>query len=53
MVRFLTAFLLLLAPVLADEKAPDRTAYRVLGHDRGKIAILDAKGKVEWELSSK
>src|SRR5262249_172165 len=32
----------------AEEKI-DRSAYRVLGHDRGKVAIVDAKGNLEWE----
>ena len=32
-----------------DEKPVDRTAYRVLGHDRGKVSLVDAKGKVEWQ----
>jgi hypothetical protein len=27
--------------------------YRVLGHDKGKVAILDSKGKVEWEYPSR
>ena len=45
------AALLLAAPAKADEKA--RPAYRVLGHDRGKVSIVGADGKVEWEFVSK
>lgn len=40
---------LLSLPALAEEK-PGRSAYRVLGHDRGKVAIVDGKGNVEWEF---
>jgi hypothetical protein len=34
---------------MADENPIDRTAYRVLGHDRGKVSLVDGKGKIEWE----
>ena len=44
---------LLLALILAPADEPDRAAYRVLGHDRGKVAILDARGNVEWQFESK
>ena len=38
---------------MGDERAAvDRAAYRVLGHDRGKVSLVDAKGKVEWEYSA-
>src|SRR3954468_5166425 len=34
---------------LADDKA----AHRVLGNDRGKVAILNASGEVEWEYATR
>lgn len=37
------------APAREDKPAVDRTAYRVLGHDRGKVAIVTPAGEVEWE----
>lgn len=41
----LTAFLSIhLSVVLADDPA-----YRVLGQDKGKVSLVDAKGNVEWE----
>jgi hypothetical protein len=30
-----------------------KPAYRVLGHDKGKVAIVDAAGRVEWEYPSR
>jgi hypothetical protein len=35
------------ATLLADE--PARPAYRVLGNDRGRVAIVDSSGKTLWE----
>ncbi|MGL4551399.1 MAG: hypothetical protein ACRC33_09450 [Gemmataceae bacterium] len=32
---------------------PDRSTWRVVGHDRGKVAILDARGNVEWEFPNR
>jgi len=43
---FLSAALALSAAVAADPSAP---AYRVLAQDKGKAAIVNAKGEVEWE----
>jgi outer membrane protein assembly factor BamB len=36
------------AAAAADEKP----AYRVLAADRGRVAIVNAKGEVEWEVSN-
>jgi hypothetical protein len=47
----LAALLLVASAAVGDEKA--RPGYRVLGHDRGKVSIVDADGKVEWEFASK
>lgn len=43
----------LLCMLLLPTAEPDRSTWRVLGHDRGKVAILDARGKVEWEFTSR
>ncbi len=50
-----TAVLLLLASttVGADKPVAEKASYRVLGNDRGKVAILDAGGKVEWEYANR
>ena len=47
--------LLILPMVTMGEEKPvvDRAAYRVLGPDRGKVSIVDGKGKVEWEYPSR
>lgn len=37
-------------PVLAE---PPKTGYRVLAQDKGKVAIVGADGKVEWEVECK
>ena len=40
--------------VLADEKPGEAArSYRVLAADRGRVAIVDAKGKVEWKAPVK
>jgi hypothetical protein len=50
LVTFLLAvFLQQTSKLLAD--SPE-VARRVLGNDRGKVAIVDAKGRVEWEYAS-
>lgn len=36
-------------PALAD----DKPAYRVLAADKGHVAIVNAKGEVEWEIANK
>src|SRR5262245_29618652 len=46
------AALLVTSPVAGQDKAA-RPAYRVLGHDRGKVSIVGADGKVEWEYPGK
>ncbi|MDR3635568.1 MAG: PQQ-binding-like beta-propeller repeat protein [Isosphaeraceae bacterium] len=38
-------------PAIADEPSGER-AYRVLGQDRGHVAIVSASGEVEWEVPS-
>ena len=40
-----------LSAALADQ--PAEPAYRVLAQDRGHVAIVNAKGKVEWEAECK
>ncbi len=35
-----------------DKPVSASPSYRVLGNDRGRVAILDADGKVEWEYRS-
>ena len=57
MTLFRTAALaVLLIPMMSmsdDKPAVDRTTYRILGHDRGKVSIVDSNGKVEWEFPAK
>jgi hypothetical protein len=36
----------------SSEPVPPATSYRVLGNDRGRVAIVDAAGHVEWEYAS-
>jgi PQQ-like domain len=35
-----------------DEPASRTAGHRVLGNDRGKVAIIDPSGQVEWEYAS-
>lgn len=42
------AVLLMATPVMSAEPA-----YRVLAADRGRVAIVNAKGDVEWEVANK
>jgi PQQ-like domain len=44
-----TAFVLSLGALRAD----DPPAYRVLAQDNGRVAIINAKGQVEWEVPCK
>jgi len=45
---------ILFAFVLASPAfAADKPSYRVLGADRGHVAIVDASGKVTWEYPNK
>ena len=39
----------LASPICAD----DERAYRVLAADKGHVAIVNAKGEVEWEFATK
>ena len=36
--------------VLCPARADDKPAYRVLAADKGHVAIVNAKGEVEWEV---
>lgn len=46
--------LILSAPALSESANPDEPSNRrVLGADRGRLAIVDAKGNVEWEMPLK
>jgi hypothetical protein len=36
----------------SDQSAAAGKGHRVLGNDRGKVAIVNAEGKVEWEYAS-
>ena len=51
MSRVLSAALALTFTVslVADEKP----AYRVLAADNGRVAIVNAKGEVEWEVANR
>jgi hypothetical protein len=51
--RFCALAALLLAAPASGEDKKAQPAYRVLGHDRGKVSIVDAEGKLEWEYVSK
>jgi hypothetical protein len=48
--RLLFAVLLVVFPTAAYSAEP---AYRVLAQDKGHVAIVDAAGKVEWEVDCK
>ncbi len=39
-------------PALSAAGPKPPTGYRLIGQDRGKVAILDQKGRVEWETPS-
>ncbi len=41
---------LLAATALAQDSSSAKPVYRVLGGDRGKISLVDASGKVEWQV---
>jgi Mala s 1-like protein len=34
-------------------RAEEKPAYRVLGNDKGKVAIVNSRGEVEWEYPSR
>ncbi len=40
-------------PAADDKPGEAARSYRVLAADRGRVAIVDAKGKVEWEAAVK
>ncbi len=47
--------MMFLLPIFAPGEEKSRSpmsAYHVLGNDRGKVAIVDSDGKVEWEYKS-
>jgi hypothetical protein len=46
---FLVALLLSAEAVQAD----DKPVYRVLGNDKGKVALINSKGDVEWEYPTR
>ncbi len=37
----------------ASARAEDKPAYRVLAADKGRVALVNAKGEVEWEVANK
>ena len=41
-----------LAASFHSANAQETKSYRVFGSDRGKVAIVNAEGKVEWEVSN-
>ncbi|HEV3384589.1 MAG TPA: PQQ-binding-like beta-propeller repeat protein [Gemmata sp.] len=47
---FLSCFVLL---AVTSTYAAEQPAYRVLAQDKGKVAIVGADGKVEWEVECK
>ena len=47
--RILTSALVCLC-VVGPAPAGDKPAYRVLARDKGHVAIVNAKGEVEWEV---
>jgi hypothetical protein len=42
-----------LAVLASTAAARESAGHRVLGADRGKVAIVDAQGKVEWEIANR
>jgi Mal s 1 allergenic protein-like len=44
-----THLICLLGLIAASARADDKPAYRVLAQDKGHVAILNAKGEVEWQ----
>jgi outer membrane protein assembly factor BamB len=48
----LCAFLFITSIATASEEVPSDTTRRVLGNDRGHVAIVNAVGKVDWEYNS-
>jgi hypothetical protein len=43
----------LLLGALCPARADDKPSYRVLAADKGHVAIVNAKGEVEWEVPNK
>src|SRR5438876_8043688 len=52
-VRFVTALAAALFLSAGVTRAEEKSAYRVLGNDKGKVAIVNARGEVEWEYPSR
>ena len=52
-VRFVTALAAALFLSAGITRAEERPARRVLGNDKGKVAIVNARGEVEWEYPSR
>lgn len=50
--RFLSVAALL-AGAICPAVADDKPAYRVLAADKGRVAIVNAKGEVEWEYANR
>ncbi len=49
--RWIAAATLLI--VAASGWADEKPSYRVLGNDRGKVSIVNAKGELEWEYAAR
>ena len=47
------AFLLLFAASLHAVRAEDKIAHRLIAADKGHVAIVNAKGEVEWEVATR
>ena len=43
---------LVLTALASTSMADEPRAYKVLGSDKGKVALVDAKGKVEWQVAN-
>ena len=46
--KYALAVAAFVSPAMADEPRD----YKILGSDKGKVAIVDSKGKVEWEVAN-
>ena len=49
---FSLLLLMLLAPPHLPAATASQNSYRVLGADRKRVAIVNAKGEVEWEVAN-
>src|SRR5258708_364064 len=50
--RFVSLASMLLSIGTTSASADEPRDYKILGSDRGKISIVDSKGKVEWEVAN-